>query len=104
MSFNEKKKPEIVFVESPFAYTNGLITSSRVNKNPLDNRTHSTFPPLNSFFEKEALRAIPRRPFSIPVTVSERLLRNARGLLGNVSVQSEGWILGAGVVFTTSRR
>ncbi len=30
MPFNEKQKPEIVFVESPFVYTNGLITSSRV--------------------------------------------------------------------------
>ncbi len=37
MPFAEKRKPEIVFVESPFAYTNGLITSSRVNKNPLEN-------------------------------------------------------------------
>ena len=67
MLFAEKKKPGIMFVESPFAYTNGLITSSRVNKTPLTNRTHSTFPPLNSFLEKAALHAIPRRP--LPVTV-----------------------------------
>ncbi len=35
---------------------------------------------------------------------SERLLQGARELLSDVSVQSEGWILGAGVVFTMWRR
>ncbi len=35
---------------------------------------------------------------------SERLLRKARGLRRDLSMQSEGWMLGAGVAFTTSRR
>ncbi len=46
----------------------------------------------------------PVAPYPDTYNRSERLLRKARGLRRNLSVQSEGWILGAGVVFTTSRR
>ena len=49
-------------------------------------------------------KSLPARSLGAPYNRSERLLREARGLRRDLSVQSEGWILGAGVVFTTSRR